>query len=247
MAVVAGELRADFSQVELHSGLDEPTFDAFDLGLANTSVGNPVVLTTARQHGTLRVEVQVAGSRPPVDDAWDAACEFSLRPPGLLFLSGWGAEGRLDIPAPLDRWLRVRYVVIAGQEGTEQFSSPRDDEPPIERYLLQVWPEEGSPAAIVVSTVPWSQYWTFGEQARAAVDELADTPDPDRLVAVIDRALAEHPDVVERLRAGDDRYRVGIVRYAQRLFQVTYHTGAYDDVRDDHQRLHRLIDERARA
>jgi hypothetical protein len=76
--------------------------------------------------------------------------------------------------------------------------------------------------------------------------ELADVPDPDRLVVVIDRALAAHPDVAGRLRAGDDRYRVGVIRYLQELFRITYSTGIYDDVCHDHKRLGRLIDERAR-
>jgi hypothetical protein len=31
----------------------------------------------------------------------------------------------------------------------------------------------------------------------------------------------------------------------QELFRITYSTGAYDAVRDDHERLGRLIDERA--
>ena len=72
------------------------------------------------------------------------------------------------------------------------------------------------------------------------------SPDPGRLVVVIDRALAAHPDVAGRLRAGDDRYRVGVVRYLQELFRITHTAGTYDDVRDDYERLGRLIEERAR-
>ena len=60
------------------------------------------------------------------------------------------------------------------------------------------------------------------------------------------QALAAHPDVAGRLRAGDDRYRVGVIRYLQELFRITHSTGISNDVCHDHERLGRLIDERAR-
>ena len=53
-------------------------------------------------------------------------------------------------------------------------------------------------------------------------------------------------DVVFFWMAGDERYRVGVIRYLQELFRNTFFTGAYDDVRHDHERLVQLIDDRAR-
>jgi len=57
---------------------------------------------------------------------------------------------------------------------------------------------------------------------------------------------AAHPDIAERFRAGDDLYRAGVICYVQALFRITHSTDGYDDVRDDHERLGHLINERAR-
>ena len=70
-------------------------------------------------------------------------------------------------------------------------------------------------------------------------------PDPDRLAVVIDRALADHPDVTAHLRAGRDPYQSGIVRYAQELFRTTHSSGAYEHIRNDAESLRRLITARA--
>jgi len=109
-----------------------------------------------------------------------------------------------------------------------------------------VWPAAPTPPRVVASTSPWSQYWTFGPAANDLLAELADVPDPDRLVVVIDRALAAHSHVAEKVRAGDQRYRLGVIRYLQELFRVTSFTGTYDNVRDDSEHPAQVIDERAR-
>ncbi|MBL8929335.1 MAG: hypothetical protein JNL54_04350 [Kineosporiaceae bacterium] len=65
-------------------------------------------------------------------------------------------------------------------------------------------------------------------------------------MVVIDRALAAHPCVAAHVRAGDRRFHVGLIRYLQELFSATYTSDTYADLRDDHERLAHLIDERAR-
>ncbi|MEZ0447231.1 hypothetical protein [Cellulomonas sp. ICMP 17802] len=64
---------------------------------------------------------------------------------------------------------------------------------------------------------------------------------------MIARALADHPDVAARLRAGEEAYRAGIVRYFHALDRATFATGAYADLRGDYGRLARLIDQRAQV
>jgi hypothetical protein len=139
--------------------------------------------------------------------------------------------------------VRVRYAVLDGQVAQDQ-AEPEDGVGP-EHYLIQKWPAAPTPPRFVVSTSPWSQYWTFGGPAKDLLTELADIPDPDRIVVVIDRALAAHPDVAERVRAGDRRYHVGLIRYLQELFSISYASDAYVDLRDDHERIAHLIHERA--
>jgi hypothetical protein len=241
--VVAGELPADYSQVELHPGDGGHVFGMGDIGLASGEFGDHAILTAARQYGSIRLTVQVLDEEPALDPSWDAAVEFSLHTGESVSVTGWAGAGIIAVPLPSAVDVRVRYVVLDGQVAQDQAAG--DGAGP-ERYLVQMWPGTQVPPRVVVSSSPWSQYWTFGGTAAGLLAELADVPDPDRLVVVIDRALAAHPDVAGRLRAGDDRYRVGVIRYLQELFRITYSTGIYDDVCHDHKRLGRLIDERAR-
>ncbi|WP_028045838.1 hypothetical protein [Cellulomonas sp. URHE0023] len=247
MIVNVGEVDADYSQIELGPGFGGHAYGLDNLGLANGELGENVVLTTARQHGRVAVEAQVLERQPPLDPAWDAVVEMSLRTGEGAQVCGWAGTGVVAIPVPPGIDVRVRYVVLDGQIGSEQFNRPHEsDESPAERYLLQMWPAPPTAARTLAATSPWSQYWAFGPPAVAIIAELADVPDPDRAVVVIDRALAAHPDVTARLRAGDDRFQAGVVRYLQELFRVTYFADVYEGLRNDHERIRLLIAERAR-
>ncbi len=240
----SGEVDADYSQIELHPGDGGVAALEGDVGLANGEFGELVVLTVAREYGPAHVEVQVLAAEPAPDPAWDAAVELSLRTGEGMRVTGWSGVGLVPVPVPADVGVRLRYVVIGGQATKDGAWDGTRSGP--DGYLVQVWPAPEEPPRVVASTSPWSQYWTFGAEARELLVELADVPDPDRLVVVLDRALAAHPDVAEHLRRGDGRYRSGVIRYAQELFRITHASGAYADLRNDHERLGDLIDERAR-
>lgn len=83
----------------------------------------------------------------------------------------------------------------------------------------------------MASTSPWSQY-SFGQAAAELLVELADVPDPGRLVQVIDRARWR---IIRTSQSGcgpgisDTAW--GIIRYVHELFRVTHLSPAYRDVR----------------
>lgn len=249
MITRTGSLSADYSQVELHLG-DGGGATPHDLGVpdqcpALVSAFGYVVLTTARQHGTLPFEVQVHDAPVPLDPSWDTVHEATVRLGTGARLTGWAGEGDVvDVPVTAPGTHRMRYVVLHGQEGSDQFRDGAWDDEPAERYVVQLWPDVPRDAA-TVATVPWSQYWAFGPDAARLVEALPDVPDPERLTVLVDAALAAHPDVAGHVRAGDDRYQVGILRYTQELFRVTYALPVYAEVRADHEGLRRLIRTRA--
>ncbi|MFS0703807.1 hypothetical protein AB6N23_04725 [Cellulomonas sp. 179-A 9B4 NHS] len=253
MLSVEGGVTADYSQVELHVGEGGAVGveDAVGLVLVldrqslGTDVAAYAILTVARQHGDVPVRVEVHDGPPPADPRWDAVTELSVRSGDAVTVTGWAGDGSLTVPVPAGADLRVRYAVVDGQAGSDQFADGRWDEPPAETYVLQLWPAPPAPARLVSASTPWAQYWAFGPDAAAAVQRLADVPDPERLVALVDEALAAHPDTAARVRAGDESYRVGVIRYAQELFRVTHASGVYADLQRDHQALARLIDARA--
>jgi len=251
--IVTGEVDADHLQFELDLGDGgRVTGSPGAFGLAASNGEEYVVLTVAREYGTIAVVVQVLDAEPAVDPSWDAAVEFSVhtgesrssRSDGVpVWIYGFAGAGAIAVPVPSGVDARVRYVVLDGQIARDQVAP--GDGPGPDRYLVQMWPAAPASGRIVAATSPWSQYWVFGTAAAELLVELADVPDPGRLIQVIDRALADHPDVAERLRAGDQRYRSGINCYVQELFSLTYHSPAYSDVRHDHDRIGRLIDDRA--
>jgi hypothetical protein len=256
MQVVTGTVRADFSQLELDPGEGGAVVGPVDLGLADDQ-GDVLILTVPRQSGRLAVRVEVHGCAatdpaaspvpgPALDPAADAVAEWSARTGTGASVAGWAADSPLAIPVVAGADVRMRWSVLDGQAASDWFRSAAPDaEQPVERYLLQVWPAVAAPARTVVASVPWSQYWAYGPAAAALVRELADVPDPRRLVEVVDRALAAHPETGARIRAGEGASCLGIRRYVQELFRVTYHDGVYDDVRDDHERITALITGRA--
>ncbi|WP_315094733.1 hypothetical protein [uncultured Cellulomonas sp.] len=243
MPAVIGDVDADYSQIELHPGDGGHVADLHEIGLASGEFGEHAVLTTPRQHGTITIEVDVLDAPAPLDPSWDTAVEFSMRTGPGACVQGWAGTGRLEIPISAGVGVRVRYIVIDG-EPASSWSDAADTE--AERYLLQIWPAPMSEARTIAATTPWSQYWSFGPAAEALVARLSDVPDPDRLHAVIDRALADHPDVAAHLRAGQQTYQVGIGRYAQELFRVTYASDVYEGIRNDSDALRQLITARVK-
>jgi hypothetical protein len=148
------------------------------------------------------------------------------------------------VPAGVE--MRVRYVVLGGQEESDGWHAPGEPRG-ADRYLLQLWPDRPAPPRVLRATVPWSQYWVVGQSAAEAVAALAHVPDPQRLTAVVDEALRRHPDVLAQLRAGDERYRLAVLRYTGELFRVTSADPVYAGVRDDAAAVETLIQDRVAA
>lgn len=246
MRTSRGVVGAAYSQIELHPGGDGWVHGPVDLGLASDEFG-PVALTVPREYGQVPVEVQVTDAPPTPATRWDTAVEWSVRTGDAVVVSGWAGDGSVEVPAPPDVEMRVRYVVLDGQAARDALHAGRQL-PGTDRYLLQLWPAPPAAPSVLRATAPWSQYWAFGADAARVVEAFVGVPDPERLDRVVDEALRGHPDVLDALRAGDERYREGIIRYAQELFRVTYTQGTYADLRHDASELARVIDARvARA
>jgi hypothetical protein len=237
---IEGKVSASFSQFEIHAG-EGGAVAPLDIGLAWAEEPDYAALTTARQVGDVPVIVTLHEARPDLDPAWDAVVELSMLVGEGPAVTGWASEGAtLPLPLHSGTEVRVRYVVIDGDAGSRQFHDRDDDGPARDRYLLQVWPEALAPAAVIVSSTPWSQYSTFGAEGRLLYDVLAGAEHGERIVAAVDAAIARHPDVAARVRSGDAAYRTGIIGFVTAATRL----GSQGHVREA---LDRIIDERVLA
>ncbi|TFD93025.1 hypothetical protein E3T61_05475 [Cryobacterium lactosi] len=243
---VRGEVAAEFSQIYLCVGEDGKVFIPWGspLGLVRENDIGQVLLTTLRQVGTVSVEAQAFASMPAFDPTWSNVVEFSITAGASASIDPWdpGATG-FSIPMTPGIAYRVRFVVIDGETGSQQF---RDDPQalPSELYLIQFWPQPASSAVVLKNESPWAQLWVYGALAGTIIPTLSDVPAPDRAAALIDLVFEAHPDTARRLRDGDERYLPGIIAYLKQLKVQTYHDPDFSYLRDDQHALELLVAQR---
>jgi len=126
-------------------------------GLCGAALPGSIFLITGMHTGNVAFTVELHDTEPPVGEEWEDVVEASFRPFGETFLQCWGGEGSwpLDLPATD---LRVRYCAW-GMDEAREVNVIMDDEPCIDRYLLQFWPAPPSPDRIVRQTSQQAAYW----------------------------------------------------------------------------------------
>ncbi|MER7013194.1 hypothetical protein ABT324_17375 [Saccharopolyspora sp. NPDC000359] len=141
--VAPTDLQASFA--EQHNGL---------LGAAFPGV---LYLITGLHSGYVGLTVELREHAPPVDDTWEEVVEAAYRPAGEVALVSWGG----DSCWPLDLTgtdCRVRYNALRMDEANE-VDTRLDDEPQVDRYLLQFWPAPPAPDRVLKQTSDVAAYW----------------------------------------------------------------------------------------
>lgn len=96
---------------------------------------------------------------PSVEYSAEEVVEASYRPIGeaaLVTLEGSGGPWPLELEPQVD--YRVRYSAWNMDAG-HQAGPPMDDEPLVDRYLLQFWPARPAPDRVVKETSKKAAYW----------------------------------------------------------------------------------------
>jgi hypothetical protein len=127
-------------------------------GLCGAAIPGKLFLITGLHTGKVGFSVDLYDEAPPIDDSWEEIVEASFKLEGdEVALVGWGGEGRWPLELqPID--YRVRYCGW-GMDAGHQAGPPMDDEPPVDRYLLQFWPARPEPDQVVKQTSAQSAYW----------------------------------------------------------------------------------------
>ncbi|MGI6869719.1 hypothetical protein [Amycolatopsis sp. 3B14] len=189
-----GELHVHYGQFYVESRTGE-FFDGLtdarggqSNGLCGAAVPGLLFLTTGLHTGNVDLTVEVLDGPAPVGEDWEEVVEVSFRPQTVAVrLVQWAGEASwpLDLE-PVD--YRVRYCA-SGLDRARAKDTRLSGEPPLDRYLLQLWPAPPAADEVVRETSATAAYWH--EHART----LPPPPTPEQ------RAEARRRERLERDRA----------------------------------------------
>lgn len=243
-------MHADFAQIELFLGDDGDAPDStYGITMASDAGPEGVTLTVPRQYGAVDAVITLHSEEPPLDEAWQSVAEFPLQAGSDAELLGFARAGDVQLELPVGAELRARYVV-EDAEAACQYDEDGEGATNM-RVLLQFWPAEARPGAVVRSIGSWSRYWTWGSDCPYVVRELAEVPEPERLRTLLDSVISARVGVAAQILAGEERPRKCVTLYAEELFTQAAKThdaegaGVYAEYIDDRAALNELIDERA--
>ena len=128
-------------------------------GLCGAAVTGRLWLITGMHTGTVPCTVELHDVPPQVGAQWDDVVEASYQPAERpIFLIGCTGTTAADLALEPGLEYRVRYCVSGMDAGGE--AEPREeDEPEIDRFLLQFWPAPPRPDVVVRQTSEVAVYW----------------------------------------------------------------------------------------
>lgn len=219
-------VEADFSQFYVRLGGGDPGFGG-ETSLASffEPADGDLLLTAAVHHGSLPVTVNVHGSRPDALGAdWRDVVELSVRAADGVRVSGWEPTAEdLVVPLRPEEFYRFRYA-IDDMSLTWGAASPSGSE---QRYLVEFWPEEPSPSAVVTQETAAGRYWRIVSGLDAARADIADRGDPSatseaRVIAFADRVFDRFPDLLTQVVADPESEHMSMVSVAATLWRVDW-------------------------
>jgi hypothetical protein len=193
-----GDVWVHYGQLHVQSGQADPRapdpelheyFAGQQNGLCGAAVPGCLFLLTGLHTGTVGFVVELHDQPLAVDDSWEEIVEVSFRPAGEASLVGWGGEWQRPLEL-IETDYRVRYCAT-GMDAGRAADTRTDDEPELDRYLLQFWPGPPGPDRVVKQTSAIAGYW----HGFARDQPPAPTPE--------ERAEAERLALLERERAAE--------------------------------------------
>jgi hypothetical protein len=165
-----GSVHVHYCQVYVESRVDD-FFEGMDEalagqvnGLCGAAVPGLLYLTTGLHTGRVGFTVELHDREPPVGDEWEDVVEVSFRPESARSaLVEWAAEDAWPL-ALTQADYRVRYCGSGMDAGRER-DTRLDEEPELDRYLLQFWPGAPGLDRVVRQTSQIAGYW-HGEAAK---------------------------------------------------------------------------------
>ncbi|MFD5480952.1 hypothetical protein [Streptomyces hawaiiensis] len=161
---VEGEVHVHYGQIYVESDPDSfgpglaEAFAGQSAGLCGAATPGALWLSTGLHTGDVGFTVEVHEQAPPLDPVWEDVVEVSFRPAsGDCALVQWAGEASWDLGLEETDY-RVRYCA-QGMDRAGEKDTRLDDEPQLDRYLLQFWPAPPEPDRVLRQTSRSAAYW----------------------------------------------------------------------------------------
>jgi len=157
-----GEIHVHYGFLFLSTEDDQPDLMETRRGQRNGLCGAAVVgvlsMVTGTHTGYVRLRVEWLAAEPALDGQWEDVVEVSFTPLSTeARLSAFEEFHRLRLPT--DDNLRARFCANDMDEANRQGALPDGRPPATERYLLQLWPADPGPDAVLRETSRLAGYW----------------------------------------------------------------------------------------
>ena len=159
----------------------QPSFGGQVNGLLQAAEPGLLQMSTGLHTGMVPVRVELLDVEPAVDEAWEEVVEASFTTTVATLQLAEFQDAQELPPLPAEGTFRARYSAI-GMDAASRADTRMDDEPALDRYLLQLWPAPAAPDRVLRQTSKTAAYWHRTAQS---------TPPPSTPEERADRAQVE--------------------------------------------------------
>jgi hypothetical protein len=126
-------------------------------GLCGAAEPGCLSMTTGLHTGQVPLRIEAHDNEPPVGADWEEVVEVSCTfEPGGYILAAFDFREDIQLPAPGS--YRARWCA-SGMDEAHEADTRMDDEPALDRYLLQLWPAPHRAEVLVHQTSEIAAYW----------------------------------------------------------------------------------------
>jgi hypothetical protein len=126
-------------------------------GLCGAALPGVLAMTTGLHTGPVPVRIEAHDLAPPLTSEWEEVVEVSVAFASTDYcLTAF--EAAVEVPAPGLGSYRARWQA-QGMDEARAADFRAEDEPALDRYLLQLWPAPPAGDAIVRQTSAAAAYW----------------------------------------------------------------------------------------
>jgi hypothetical protein len=166
-------------------------------GLCGAARPGVLAMTTGLHTGSMPVRVEALDGAPPSVGDWEEVVEVPLTAGTTqYFLSAFDSGADVTLPAPGS--YRVRWSASGMQEASDGSRIRMDDDPALDRYLLQLWPAPPAPDAVLRQTSEIAAYW------HGVARDTPPPPPPPTAAELAEAAAAEQAELLAQQQQFED-------------------------------------------